>query len=70
MRPPGLLTLPEIAYWLGASPDHRCMATRRLLEREGIQPAIRGRGRRSSLWAWADLQPLAHHAASTHGEAA
>lgn len=59
MRPPGLLVLPEIAYWLGMPTDHRCMSTRRLLEREGIPPAIPGKGRRAALWRWEDLQPLA-----------
>lgn len=64
--PAGLLTLRDITYWLGMPTSHRCMATRRLLERHHIQPAIRGKGRRPSLWAWEDLQPLAHTTPDNH----
>lgn len=62
MRRSGLLTLEDIALWLG--PDHwpgtdRFRKTRRLLQRTGIPPAVKGTGRRPSLWRFKDLEPLA-----------
>lgn len=59
MRPPGLLTLRDITHWMGLPDDFHCLAARRLLEREGIEPEVRGKGRRPSLWSWENLQPLA-----------
>ncbi|KEZ35832.1 hypothetical protein [Frankia sp. CeD] len=58
MRPPGLLTLRDITHWTGLPADHHCLAARRLLQREGIPPAVPGKGRRAALWRWEDLHIL------------
>ncbi|MBL7487108.1 hypothetical protein [Frankia sp. AgW1.1] len=55
-----MLVLEEIAIWLGNTQDHRCKSTYRLLQREGIEPAIRGHQRAPSQWRWSDLAPIAH----------
>ncbi|MCK9898140.1 hypothetical protein [Frankia sp. AgB32] len=62
MRPPGFLTLSDIAHWLGHRQPKasKHSTTRTLLARRGIHPAAQlTTGQRALLWRWEDLHVLA-----------